>query len=531
METSPHELEKVSRELGYAYGTVLIKTESVAQPKDFLYGHRDLADAYLGTDKPYHETKTTFYQEDELNTAIIPQYSPSRNEIVQKSFTYKYERSGIAQKVAWLGTAALAFVGVEVATTSTPVAAVGAALGFSAVSALNPLRNKRNRHKFYVRKEHELQAIKSNVQNPEKTITLFNRAETLLLADIQSDAFLALEIPISGHNDNLLPAKDILDWLIRQPATRYSVSEYELEAPPAFNNAQPATKLRAHGIIAAFDRSFWGMYLQFKNPYNPYRTRIIDGPAIEAAADSFKANRKVMATTFGITFDHTDMPIDGYAFVSDKDKQALRRRYGKDWQDARVSVVHLPAGKIVTDLLTNDRNPTSFWHQIEPDVLSLSKNYEERETLLRNTMHIYNRQERAGVPSQTDKTDISKIETQVQALNAAYTTTLLGIIGAALLRNRTTRYESMRSELLSSMQSIAGAEDQYGAMQLFDVGIDGLTKHLDPDSEAAIRVSSELREFLTKAMPYINGSETVFNQFYNGMALKFPELKLETKNV
>lgn len=191
-----------------------------------------------------------------------------------------------------------------------------------------------------------------------------------------------------------------------------------------------------------------------------------------------------------------------------------------------VNIIQLPAAAIVEKLLKQDPSPTTLWRQIAPDAVVLRDNFIERAQLLERTAYINRRTQFAGVDNEEDAEERKVIDARLDELLGQYDAVLLGIIGAAVLRSRTHRYEAMRKSLFASMSETSKAEDQFGAIQLFDVAINSLVQNVAPDSEEAIRISDELQKYLSSAMPYIDGTESVYRQFYTGLQTKFPELQL-----
>jgi hypothetical protein len=97
-------------------------------------------------------------------------------------------------------------------------------------------------------------------------------------------------------------------------------------------------------------------------------------------------------------------------------------------------------------------------------------------------------------------------------------------MGVAMLRDRRARYEASYEELVNSISITDRAEDQFGALALVGEAIDAIAQNVDPDSEEGIALSQNLRAYLQGSLRFIDGTASAYNEVYEGMKLRFPEL-------
>lgn len=466
---------------------------------------------------------TEFLYDPDANAQLIPSakkydvyshlYDYDRTTYIDKKSLWselQARRIGLRHKAAvTLGGMATAAGGMELATHNTVFDIVGLAAGgvmgwiYNGAQDFRTIRQLRG----------ELKDIQSKLELPEHLIRLPNVSTAHYISAQEMATFGHTEIPVAGTQAATLSAEDILTWLERKIATDKIVYQHDY-------SRHQLTPLRSKGASVKLDTPLWELF------YNSHTRSGIDyGDDVSRIAKQFVEVREKIAHKLKLQLIDTKPKLDQMVFLG-MDQENLNKKFRHNWKDVKLNFVQIPAGLVVSRLLRLDNDPTGLWQQIAPDLLTIQDNAIEQASISKELKAIDRRAQHAGVTNQEDEIMKHGWQQRLNEVEGNILMTTLSVAGAAVLRDRARRYDTVREELLQTIGQTAHAEDQFGAMQLFDAGITALAQRLNPDSEEAISTARSLKQYLIDSVRHINGTESAYRQLYQGMQKRFPQLQL-----
>jgi len=524
MEKVAESISSTAKELGERYGNVVVRERS---------GHT-LFTENLVTDSPrkaepeyelFLSNGCTEFMYTSSSAIELIQPGPANGHQRSQAALQKlknlelYDRPDTRERLSQLGAPVLSFAGVEYVTTSLWQSAIGSLAGYG-LHKLHARAEKRARHREYVHDIHQgLKSIAQELKTPEAVVRLSNDAEPVYLSSENLELLSGQDISVAGSPSLTLKTTDILDWLEANiPQERVDVS---------LNRGDwlGQTSLTVPELTVRLGTSLWSLVKENVKAKNTLSTSEND---VEQAILEFKSSRDELAMSLGLPLQPAALDADNVGLHWKRESRVgFDAKYQQDWLDIPLSIISLAPGVIVHKLLKHDPIPNELWQIIAPDAAQLQQNHAQQQTLETDIRYTRSRAQLAGVDTPESVHQVAELEKEAQALEQENFVLILGMVGAAVIRDRRRRYDAMRDELITSFGETIKAEDQFGAIRLFDEAINALVQNVKPDSELAIQISQDLRGYLKSAAPFIDGSLLAYAQLYEGMRLKFPALKLK----
>lgn len=503
-------------------GDVLVRTHegmlpgTPTPPRDTLQDELEAVVAYHSESSGY----TEFLYEPAIKPQLIPaapKYHDSEwvldgraalidNRSVADELQSRYI-DPVHGIVATVGSMAVMAGGIELANHNTFYDVAGIATGgvmawaYTAVQELRSLRATKK----------DIRAIQKQLIESDQIIRLPNYSPVHYITPEDMQVLQATDVPIAGTQAATLRGDDILTWL------EFKIAGDKLErvrysyAPSPYHSV---------GASVLRDTSLWEVYYAGSSDM-----RLESGESIHRKAQDFVSLRDELSQKLKLKLTKAKPKLDDMVFLG-LDTHKLDEEFRNNWQDAKVSFVQLPPGIVVERLLRKDFDPTSLWQQIAPDLVTLHDDTINHAVFSDQLRAITRRAAHTGVTNPEDEIAAQQLRLHLAELEQNMLMTTLSVVGAAVIRDREQRYDSVRQELAESIGQTARAKDQFDAIKLFDIAINALAQKLDPDSEEAIKTAHQLKNYLIDSVPHFNGTESAYRQLYQGMQKRFPQLQL-----
>lgn len=523
MATKEISIRSEAQRLGQRRGNVIMKVHDGNPWRESRERSGDgLADLTEETDRllsELTESYTAFSHTDNVAVQLVPLAEPQSEVVWQPSRVRTdvgegYMEAG-ANNAADKRTAVdramlvagpvLGFAGVELVTGSLIESGIAGIAGAGLAKAIGSVRGYARRRVFLNTLERNVHEIGREIHNGEQ-MRLPNKSHAQYVTPPQLEALKTQRIEIASAPGVAVPAYEVLRWISGKSfGGPNTVSMFSL--------AGYRHRLRTEGVVVELDSSLWKL---FRRGYKEDPLAIFDDSG-EKSVKHFIRSRDEVAQEAGLVLTPADPP---------RVALDLGAEVGEAWVDAKCSLISLPPGKLVRDLLIHSGNPNKLWQQIVPELTDMQEQYKQLYLLQKEQQKIEARAEAAGVSAEGDTDRLAELHQQAEDTKQYIFEVTLSVVGAAMLQDRQKRYSQAREALLASIGRTRQAEDQWSAMTLFDKGINAVVTQLDPDSEEAIAACNELVSYLSSTAQYIDGSQAVYGQVYAGMQKRLPQLQL-----
>lgn len=518
-------------QLGQRCGNVVMKEhagnhdrEPARASDDRLDGLVEQADRLLSE---LTESYTTFTYSDSEAVRLVPRMV-SESEVVWRQYGVKRDVDSdtlatraasaantrpLAEKALTAAGPVLGFAGVELATSSLVEGGVGAIAGLGLAKAVTGLRGRRRRNHYLNAVNERVLELSQAAKAPE-TIYLPNTYEKEYLAPAELEELKNQKIQVVSAQGMEVPIYDILQWIGDK-------SFGSMGTEMRFHFSGYKYRLKTEGVVVELNTSLWRLFRQGANKDHIFAFEDEHNRNVK----DFIKSREGIARRAGLTLVPTKPPKYKGLFMDDSE-ESEQPEAATEWLDAQCSLICLPPGRLVRDLLVNSKDPNKLWQQIVPELAALQEQFTQLYTVKKDLKIVHDRASAAGVAAEGDAERIADLRQREDGIRQHILDATLSVAGAAMLQDRQRRYNESRETLLKSIGHTSQAEDQWGAIALFDKGINAVIMQLDPDSEEAIQTSKELVSYLSSTAKYIDGTEEVHNQVYAGMQKRFPQLQL-----
>lgn len=429
--------------------------------------------------------------------------------------------------IAPLGSAVAGFSVTEVVTHSELLGAGSALLSAGLIGGFRQAKRLRTRHEA----QDKLESIQSSLDNPEKRIRLPHKAQPQVLS---AESYLELRnqsVQIGDIYGTTVSAGSVLDWVSRKLETgtvritsKKDALFKSLLEQSNLSYPTPTPGLEIEGIVVLPETTIWQC---FETGSDRYRSSLFSSSSeIVDRIASYKESAPMFAAQFDLEMTHQPFTISRLGLRGDgEEHELLMKEYGPAWEDSKFAVLHLPAGLILPQLLEIDKDPSELFSKVIYQINDLAGNDAQIKSIQESISDIIAAEKLSGESTPQQTAQLHELQSSIEKLQKDSLVKTMSILAVAMTRNKAHQYDAIREELLGSISATADSDLQRQAINLFDTAIMALIINLQPDSDQAVDTGVRLKDYLTRASELLDSADR-YNQLYNGMRNKFPELQL-----